>query len=273
MAPSTLRPEIPPWIDELVMRMLRPLPGLRAEHATDPARHFASMKYVIDALRRRSLPAVATEASVAFAEPPRQRSDEMREATIIEQLRWLQARIAAAETKSETLQRLNVDLTSQVRRLREKTLPRRTLIAGAVGIGIGIAVKWAGDFLYGSTNANSPLRNTSYAAPELPLPLATPQPLVATVAADAVTSISLAPDVALDQVYVPPGPFLMGSTPENEKSQTDELPQQAVDLAEFWIGRTEITVAQFAAFVRATGHRTQAQIDGRSMAWIDNGAK
>jgi serine/threonine protein kinase len=96
---------------------------------------------------------------VAFADSLRQRSDEIREVTTIEQIRCLQVRVTAAETKSETLQRLNVDLTSQMRRLREKTLPRLTLIAGVVDLGVGLAAKWAANAFFGSTNETTPLRS------------------------------------------------------------------------------------------------------------------
>jgi formylglycine-generating enzyme required for sulfatase activity len=273
-APSMLRPEIPPWIDELVLRMLRPLPGLRADDAADPTRRFVHMQYVLDALRRRGSPDGATSTSIVIAESPRQRSDEMREATIIEQMRWLQARVAAAESKAETLQRVNVDLSTQMRMLRETTLPRRTFIAGIIGVGIGVAAKWAGDLLFGSTNVNIALQSMSYAAPADPLAIATPPPLVATATFGGVTPLTLAPDVTLDLLYVQAGPFLMGSK-SNEDGPTpdDEIQQHVVELAEYWIGRTEVTVAQFAAFVRATGHRTQAEKDGESLAWIDGKAE
>jgi sulfatase modifying factor 1 len=61
-------------------------------------------------------------------------------------------------------------------------------------------------------------------------------------------------------VRIPAGTFRMGSTggPEHE------LPIHDVELRAFDIDRTEVTVAEFAAFVAATGYRTEAERFGWS---------
>jgi len=66
-------------------------------------------------------------------------------------------------------------------------------------------------------------------------------------------------------VEVPAGPFLMGSDPatdalafENER-WSEAKTQAVVDLPAFFIGRYEVTVAQFQAFVEATGFRVDDQ--------------
>ncbi len=60
----------------------------------------------------------------------------------------------------------------------------------------------------------------------------------------------------MELVRVPAGEFLMGSDPAKDLSALDgEKPQHRVPLAEFYIGRYEVTNAQYAAFVKATGHR------------------
>jgi formylglycine-generating enzyme required for sulfatase activity len=57
-------------------------------------------------------------------------------------------------------------------------------------------------------------------------------------------------------VWVPPGPFLMGSNKGRDpQAFDDELPQHEVTLPGYWIGRCPVTVAQFRAFVEASGHR------------------
>ena len=57
-------------------------------------------------------------------------------------------------------------------------------------------------------------------------------------------------------VWVPPGPFLMGSDKGRDpRASADELPQHEVTLPGYWIGRYPVTVAQFRAFVEASGHR------------------
>jgi formylglycine-generating enzyme required for sulfatase activity len=72
-------------------------------------------------------------------------------------------------------------------------------------------------------------------------------------------------DVLLGFVEVPAGPFLMGSNPALDKlAFANELwgdgrVQGVVDVPAFLIGRLEVTVAQFRAFVEASGHPVDAQ--------------
>jgi formylglycine-generating enzyme required for sulfatase activity/serine/threonine protein kinase len=61
------------------------------------------------------------------------------------------------------------------------------------------------------------------------------------------------------QVFVPAGSFRMGT----ETGQADERPVHDVQLDAFWLDRTEVTNAQFAAFVEDTGLLTTAERDGR----------
>jgi formylglycine-generating enzyme len=58
-------------------------------------------------------------------------------------------------------------------------------------------------------------------------------------------------------VWVPGGTFRMGA--DNGQALEDEYPKHAVTVSGFWIDRTEVTNAQFAAFVRATGYVTTAE--------------
>jgi sulfatase modifying factor 1 len=46
---------------------------------------------------------------------------------------------------------------------------------------------------------------------------------------------------------------------DNDQSLEDEYPKHTVKLSGFWMDRTEVTNAQFAAFVRATGYVTTAE--------------
>ena len=84
-------------------------------------------------------------------------------------------------------------------------------------------------------------------------------------------------------VEIPAGPFTMGSDPSVDRLAFDverwsaTSAQGTVDLPSYYIGRYEVTVAQFAAFVRATGHRvvdeTALRGDWRQpvtgVAWTD----
>jgi hypothetical protein len=72
-------------------------------------------------------------------------------------------------------------------------------------------------------------------------------------------------DDLLGFVEVPAGPFLMGSDPARDPLAFDNerwpgaKPQATVDLPAFYVGRYEVTVAQFGAFVDETAHRVDAQ--------------
>jgi formylglycine-generating enzyme required for sulfatase activity len=64
-------------------------------------------------------------------------------------------------------------------------------------------------------------------------------------------------------VWIPPGPFLMGSDKERDpQAYDDELPQHEVNLPGYWIGRTLVTVAQFRLFVEESGY----EVDERSLS-------
>jgi formylglycine-generating enzyme required for sulfatase activity len=58
-------------------------------------------------------------------------------------------------------------------------------------------------------------------------------------------------------VWIPGGEFAMGST--GPLARPDEAPVHRVRVSGFWIDRTEVTNAQFAEFVEATGYRTIAE--------------
>ena len=68
-------------------------------------------------------------------------------------------------------------------------------------------------------------------------------------------------DDLLGFVEIPAGPFLMGSDPARDPMAFDNerwpgaSPQATVTVPAFYIGRYEVTVAQFGTFVNATGHR------------------
>jgi formylglycine-generating enzyme len=58
-------------------------------------------------------------------------------------------------------------------------------------------------------------------------------------------------------VWVPGGRFTMGADPQ----YPEEGPPREIEVAGFWISRTEVTNAQFAHFVAAAGYRTAAERD------------
>ena len=63
-------------------------------------------------------------------------------------------------------------------------------------------------------------------------------------------------DARIDLVTIPPGSFMMGS----DSGDGDERPVHKVTINySFDLGKTEVTVAQFKAFTKATGYKTQAE--------------
>ncbi|GAB4396520.1 MAG: formylglycine-generating enzyme family protein [Anaerolineales bacterium] len=61
----------------------------------------------------------------------------------------------------------------------------------------------------------------------------------------------------MDFVHIPAGEFLMGSDPKVDKqAYSDEQPQHKVTLPDYWMAKTPVTNAHYAAFLAATQHRT-----------------
>ena len=58
-------------------------------------------------------------------------------------------------------------------------------------------------------------------------------------------------------VWIPSGTFTMGS--DAPQARPDEAPKHQVQLEGFWMDKTEVTNAQFAAFIEATGYVTTAE--------------
>src|SRR3954451_17980751 len=69
-------------------------------------------------------------------------------------------------------------------------------------------------------------------------------------------------------VDLPGGTFVMGTDGTYGYGEDGEGPAHEVDLAPLSIGRCTVTNAQFAAFVAATGHRTDAEKFGWSFVFV-----
>jgi len=55
-------------------------------------------------------------------------------------------------------------------------------------------------------------------------------------------------------VKVAAGSFLMGSSDTDTLADSDEKPQHSLELPDYWIGKTEVTNAQFRQFVKGDGY-------------------
>ena len=88
------------------------------------------------------------------------------------------------------------------------------------------------------------------------------------------------PETGMEFVWVTGGCFKMGQTEyerhyvtrkagrrDYQRYYTDERPAHDVCVNGFWIGKYEVTRAQFRRFVRATGYRTDAEKEGYGLIW------
>jgi formylglycine-generating enzyme required for sulfatase activity len=66
--------------------------------------------------------------------------------------------------------------------------------------------------------------------------------------------VELPNGVTMEFVEVPAGSFVMGSSDDDELADDDEKPQHELELPTYWIGKTEVTNAQFRPFVEGDGY-------------------
>lgn len=74
---------------------------------------------------------------------------------------------------------------------------------------------------------------------------------------------------AVEMVWVEGGTFMMGSDDGDE----DESSVHEVTLSSFMIGKYEVTVGEFRAFVKDTGYESIAETDGGAYVYADDGYK
>jgi len=99
------------------------------------------------------------------------------------------------------------------------------------------------------------------------VPTNTPAPEgAATAEAPPTPTPAPAPAVTDVMVEIPGGPFTMGI----HSGSPDEGPAHEVDVAAFRMDKFEVTNADFATFVEATGYQTDAEKMGASRAWRDD---
>ena len=64
-----------------------------------------------------------------------------------------------------------------------------------------------------------------------------------------------------EMVDIPGGKFMMGSDDSDKLASSDEKPKHEVKVATFKLGKFEVTKGQYAAFVKETGHASNAGCD------------
>lgn len=91
-------------------------------------------------------------------------------------------------------------------------------------------------------------------------PVATATPIIATVPVG-----TGGQELAL--VEIPAGPFLMGSRDDDPLADDDEKPQHTLTLETYWIGKTEVTNAQFRPFVEGGGYTNRSYWTAAGWEW------
>ena len=137
-----------------------------------------------------------------------------------------------------------------------------TAIAEATGVTAAALVMPATQDATPAVAAASPPQATNTAEPRATEPPTAGTTEPTTAAATSANQRVLQPPggIAVRQVLVPAGAFLMGA--DDEDADSDEAPIHEVRLDAFWLDTTEVTNAQFAAFVADTGFVTVAERDG-----------
>jgi sulfatase modifying factor 1 len=82
----------------------------------------------------------------------------------------------------------------------------------------------------------------------------------------------LAPGIDMALARIPPGEFNMGSADSDKDAAREEKPQHTVKLDDYWISVDDITVEEFALFVRATGYKTTAETLGTGLVFNSSSA-
>lgn len=70
-----------------------------------------------------------------------------------------------------------------------------------------------------------------------------------------------------DFVFIKGGTFLMGAPKDEPESREEEKPQHWVQVSDFYLSKYPVTLAQFEAFIQATGYQTDADRNGGSNFW------
>ncbi len=259
------QPDVPIAVDQVITKSLE----------KDPDRRYPTAESMIAALARAigPQPEHTTQVTTVAREAGPIHSTRSRETqlTIVLRSRWESLTVNASRLWAV----LRAQSRSLIEQARERLRPFGAQVPSVlqtyrrtIGIALGILLL----MLIGlalvpaalqSSAARTPPQTAVAVQPDRSRVPSTPSTaLTATLeATDAPTLAPPPPGMA----GVPAGPFKMGGV--NGKYDVDETPPHVVILNGFYIDEKEVTNAQFAGFVSATGYRTDAEKAGDKITW------
>lgn len=184
---------------------------------------------------------------------------------------------ALADTPAPVLAPVNLHIPTPPNRSPSISTPLRgwmavfTLVAMMMGVGWWASINLAPvpPTRTATTSGVVELTTTPTRTPAIAATLASPTPRSTTPAPSPVAASATAPFASPEEIIwlqdaarlvpVPAGEFWLGALDKDTAAAENEKPAIALTLDGFWIDKTEITVAQFATFVQATGYRTDAE--------------
>jgi formylglycine-generating enzyme len=81
-------------------------------------------------------------------------------------------------------------------------------------------------------------------------------------------ALDLGNGASMKLALIPAGKFLMGSPATEKDRDKDEVQHEVTISKPFYMGITHVTVDQFAAFVKDSGYKTDAEKDGGSAGFV-----
>jgi serine/threonine-protein kinase len=269
--PRDLRGDVPEWLDGIVARMLSRAPGETLDDAKDGSRRYVDSAAIGAALRAATstptspppLPIDPIGSSTSSGQPAPKPGFSRRAALIgaggvgVLGLGWLALRGGGGQAAAPPIPAPTTTSPPTPTEQLPTSISEPTSTSAPT---------------QSPTSTPSPTntKRPAQAPTSTPVPTSTSRPATSTPAQNSVIRrvspdraiLSLAQSVEMEFVRVPAGEFLMGSDRAKYSLTYDfELPQHKLNLPEYWIGKTEVTVAQFAVYVKATGAKTSASND------------
>jgi len=168
----------------------------------------------------------------------------------------------------------STERASRAKQQPQTGIPRNvTFGALAALLAIALLIVWA---RFGGTVVQPEAPTAMTASSPAPVAVASQPPVADTAVVQATAVATPAPTTPTTRplpawvptlVEVPAGPFLMGSADTDTLADSDEKPQHTLELPAYWIGKTEVTNAQFRPFVEGDGYTNRAYWTEAGWAW------